>query len=151
VLVRCSLSELQEYGEVIDVGRRIARPGLPRSGGERFFGTSVDDVPWDLDRYHFLVATPSVTIAGLVIAIDGVYARVQRRDDGWGPEPGSARLEPVRSTAESRRIEPRIRRQEWTGADGRARRGGSYSPEEGDEQHYGWVLTLEDVSTEPLD
>ena len=150
--VRCDESELEEYGEVLEIGQLISRPALPRSGGEAFFGTSLDEVPWELDRYHFLTTTPSVTIAGRIVAIAGVYALLTRSaSDGWRPLPRSSWTEPVRSTADSRRV---LQRTEWHDVprpDGRVLRGGSPAPQEGDEQRYGWLLSLEDATVEPLE
>lgn len=143
--VRCGPAELGEYGEAIAVGDRIERPAVRRSG-EAFFGTALDDVEWELDRYHALVAAPSFLIVGTVTGIDAVFARIGLGEEGWAPIPGSARLEPVPSTRATRRVAPRTRRPE---APGPAPWGAS-APEDGDEHAYGWLLALDEATAVPL-
>lgn len=143
--VRCSRGELEEYGETIAVGDRVERAGVRRPS-EAFFGTALDDVEWELERYHSLVAAPSFLIIGTVTAIDAVFARIARREEGWGPILGSAWLERVASTRASRRPVPRIR---WHDGPGPGR-WGTPAPEDGDESAYGWLLTLGDASATPL-
>jgi hypothetical protein len=85
------------------------------------------------------------------VAIGAVFARkIRAGSGGRGPQAGTAWTEPVESTAATRKVERRIEWHERTLPDGRIVRDGSRTFLEGDEQAYGWVLTLEGASAEPL-
>ncbi|MDY0912713.1 hypothetical protein [Rathayibacter festucae] len=146
VLLRalCTTSELDEDGEVVAVGDRIRRLAVPHRGG--YFGGDLDETPWMLDRYGDAIgAAGTVWIEGVVTAVAAIRTRMTRRDDGvWTVRPGSAVLEPLHSTADTRRP---VREIDWGprsehDADGHASAVGFARRSEGDEELSGWLITV---------
>ncbi|MCJ1673352.1 MULTISPECIES: hypothetical protein [unclassified Rathayibacter] len=140
----CTTSELDEDGEVVAVGDRIRRLAVPHRGG--YIGGDLDETPWMLDRYGDATgAADTVWIEGLVTSVAAIRTRMTRRDDGvWTVLPGSAVLEPLRSTADTRRPVPEI---DWgphsePDADGHAYAMGFARRSEGDEELSGWLFTV---------
>lgn len=103
LLVLCSESELQEYGEIIRVGEQVTREAGRREG--RFYGGDLDEIQWQFDQYARVVGYEAAIITGRVTVIHAVYVNLTRQPDGWGPLPGSAHLEQIQSTADARTIE----------------------------------------------
>lgn len=141
--VLCSSTELEEYGEVLQVHDRVRRLGGRRRG--RFFGTELDEVEWSFDRYAGVAGDGAVTISGLVVALQAVFVRLtQRPGAGWTVEPGSAHLEPIFSTAATRRPQTRTAWSELTPGKGAGRvvRYGHRVVNEGDEDFSSCLVTL---------
>ncbi|QHC58932.1 hypothetical protein [Rathayibacter sp. VKM Ac-2760] len=140
----CTTSELDEDGVIVAVGDRIRRLAVPYRGG--YFGGDLDETPWMLDYYGDATgAADTVWIEGVVTAIAAIRTRLTRLDDGtWTARPGSAELEPLRSTADTRRPVPEI---DWgprsePDADGHAYAMGVARQHEGDEDLSGWLITV---------
>jgi hypothetical protein len=152
--VVCSESELAENGEVITVGDDVSRVATLRR--QAYFGGFLDDVPWMFDQYAagFSDRDDVVVLAGRITAIAAIYVRLSREGgDGWAPIPGSARLVSLTSTRDTWRPQPKII---WD-VPATPHPDGSYSArgyavrDEGDEDFSGWLFTLEDTSSVPLD
>jgi hypothetical protein len=146
--VLCSESELGEYGESIAVGDLVSRTAARAEGG--YFGTDLDLVGWRFDRYADATGSEPTTISGTVVAIDAVHVRLTGTEEGWTALPGSARLEPRRTTAGTRRPPDRV---EWgppspPDEEGAVYRVGLHRIEEGDELLSGWLLTLSEERVE---
>jgi hypothetical protein len=109
--VLCSTTELEEYGEILAVGDHVDRRAtFPRRGN---FGTGLDDMEWSFDRYAGLTAgSVERTVAGDIVGLAAIYVRVTLDSSGpvpgWRTRPGSVWLEPVTSTADTRRPLERI-------------------------------------------
>lgn len=143
IQVLCSESELQEYVEVVQVGQRVTRMGARRDW--TYFGSDLDDVPWQFDQYA--VAGHSVTLTGDVVEIAAVYVRAAHDPSGgWTAEPGSAWLEPLTTTADTRQPEQEVL---WgppsiPDEEGNYYRSGTHVIHAGDELFSGWLFTLVD-------
>ncbi len=148
--VLCGDSELGEYGEVVAVGDVVRRLGVRRR--TVWFGTGLDEIEYWFDRYAGLTGSgEAVVLSGEIDAIASVYTRVTRSPDGaWGPQRGSASLEPLASTRDTRRP---LRRVAWTvdppSTSPRSGAWGRWDPWEGDESLWGWRVTLTDAVVEP--
>lgn len=139
--VLCGETELAEYSEVIALGDRIERQAarLPRH-----LGAALDGAEWTLDRYAAVVGCPVATITGVVVAIDAVFVRMTREPSGsWAPAVGPPHLEPVSTTALTRRPGRSI-------VNARSSRPGEHggrrefdAMQEGDERLSGWRFTLD--------
>lgn len=147
--VLCSDMELGEYGEVIAVDDVVRRLGVRRRS--EWFGTDLDQIEYWFDRYAGLVGSGEVIVlSGEIDAIVSIYTRATRSTDGvWGPRAGSARLEPLSSTRDTRRP---LRRVAWavdtpSASHERGARG-RWDPREGDESLWGWRVTLADAAVE---
>lgn len=142
--VLCSDSELDENGEVIAVGDCLSR--LAGRVENVYYGTDLDSLEWRFDQYADAIGYHAATISGRVTAISAVYVRLTKAvEGGWTARLGSAHLEPLDTTAATRRIEDVI---DWgplspTDEHGRAYRTGYPRIHEGDEHLSGWVITLE--------
>ena len=143
IRVLCSDSELDEGGEVIAVGEHVSR--LAARIQNVYYGTDLDAIEWRFDQYADAIGYESATISGQVIAISAVFVRLTAAPGGgWTARLGSAHLEPLETTASTRKIEHEVM---WgtpspTNEHGYAYRTGSPRLEEGDEYPSGWVFTL---------
>jgi len=148
--VLCFESELAENGEAIAVGDRISRSAARVEHPE--YGTELDAVEWRFDQDADAAGTGAVTISGTVAAIGAVFVdRVRMGACGWATARGTARLEPVRTTGETRRPDPEV---DWLAAsepdaDGVSVQAGYPRVDEGDEMFSGWVITLDHAAVEP--
>lgn len=149
LLVLCSDSELDEYGEVLRVGDHVRRMAARREAGV-YFGTELDAVEWQFDRYADILGRESVTISGTTTAIHAVFVLLTKSPEGWTARPGSARLEPLSTTAATRKPVEVIDWEPPTPPDDRGRsfRRGHRRIEEGTEQLTGWVVTLSEPRIE---
>jgi hypothetical protein len=149
--VLCSDMELGEYGEVIAVGDAVRRLGVRRR--TEWFGTGLDQIEYWFDRYAGLVGTGEIVVlSGEIDAIASVYTRVTRLPDGaWGPRPGSASLEPLASTIDTRRPLRYIAPTAGPPSISQGGAWGRWDPREGDESLWGWRVTLADVDIEAAD
>jgi hypothetical protein len=141
--VLCSTTEQGEYGGAIAVGDRIARLADRVRHGE--YGTELDAVEWRLDQDADATGQGAVTISGRVEAISAVYVELTRMGDcAWEPGRGTAHLERLDTTADSRLPGGRIDWSSPSAADssGITYRSGFEQVEEGDERLSGWVITL---------
>lgn len=140
--VLCSEMELSEYGESVAVGEVVRRRGVRRRGSA--FGTGLDEIEHWFDRYAGVVgAGEPLIIGGEIDAIAAISTTVTRAADGtWGPRRGSSRLEPLATTAATRRPLRRIRWESRAGHDGWW---GQPDLREGDEQLWGWRFVLVDA------
>jgi len=140
----CTTSELDEDGEVVAVGDRIRRLAVPYRGG--YYGGALDETPWMLDRYGDATgAADTVWIEGVVTSVAAIRTRLTRLADGtFTARPGSAVLEPLHSTEDTRRPTPEIDWQPHSepDADGHAYAIGFARQREGDEDLSGWLFTL---------
>ncbi len=142
--VLCSETELQEDGEVIAIGDHVSRVGCRVENV--FYGTDLDEIEWRFDQYADAVGYEAVTISGQVIAISAIYVRFTATSGGgWAPRLGSAHLEPLDSTASTRKIEDVV---DWgplspPDEHGHAYRAGYPQIAEGDEHLSGWLFTLD--------
>ena len=144
--VLCSESELGDHGEAVAVGDRIARSASRIDHAA--FGTALDEVEWRLDRDAVAAGPGAVTVSGVVRSISAVYVDLIRLGDcTWAPATGSAHLEPLTTTAATRRPEaPADRSASPAGA---ADRFGAPLVVDGDERLSGWLLTLDEEAVAP--
>lgn len=132
--VLCSESELGGDDEALVVGGRLARPASRVE--DTVFGTALDEVEWRLDRDAVAAGREAVTVSGVVRSISAVYVDLIRLGDcTWAPATGSAHLEPLTTTAATRRPEEQVDR----GA----------PLVDGDERLSGWLLTLDEEAVGP--
>lgn len=141
--VLCGTTELEEYGEVIAIHDRVERIAAHSEGN--YFCTGLDDIDWVFDRYADWAGPMIATVTGRVVAIDAVYVRLAPVEGGWTAAAGTARLESLFTTAETRRPPSRI---DWgrpspPDETGRRFRVGYPLVREGDEHLSGWVVALD--------
>lgn len=142
--VLCSESELGEHGEAVAVGDRIARSASRIDHAA--FGTALDEVEWRLDRDAVAAGPDAVTVSGVVHSISAVYVDLIRLGDcTWAPATGSAHLEPLTTTAATRRPEAPTDR----GAAPALDRFAAPLVVDGDERLSGWLLTLDEEAVAP--
>ncbi|NYF14993.1 hypothetical protein HDC34_003328 [Pseudoclavibacter sp. JAI123] len=155
IRVLCSVSELEEDGEVVTVGDRVERQAEFASRG--FFGTELDRIRWHFDQYAEARVSQPWLISGTVESLSAVYvalAQVRLPRQEWMHVPGSARLEPLESTRETRSPQRERERTALLKQPPPADVFGSYGhplayPKDGDEDHAGWCFTLVDETVRP--
>ncbi|MGT2427418.1 hypothetical protein [Amnibacterium kyonggiense] len=142
--VLCSDSELDENGEVITVGDGVSRLAGRVQG--TYFGTDLGSIDLHFDQYAEDLGHESATVSGRVAAISAVHVRRSRGDEGgWTAQPGSAHLEPLETTAATRKPREVI---DWGPPSAPHENGRRYSLgrariKEGDELLHGWVFRLD--------
>lgn len=157
--VLCSTTELEEYGEILAVGDHVDRQASFSQRG--YYGTGLDDIEWSFDRYAGLtIGSVEGTVAGDIVRLAAIYIRLTLDSSGpvagWTARPGSAWLEPVTSTADTRRPLERIEyRTAPPDERGHSRAYGHVAMNEDDEQLSGWRVTLDNeevhLLVRPLD
>ena len=146
--VLCSESELGEDGEALVVGDRIARPASRVE--DTVFGTALDEVEWRLDRDAVAAGREAVTVSGVVRSISGVYVDLIRLGDcTWAPATGSAHLEPLTTTAATRRSDEQVDRSVASAPDDAGDPFDAPLVLDGDERLSGWLLTLDEEAVDP--
>ena len=137
------MSELDDDGDVIAIRDHVSRPASRVENV--YYGTELDTIEWRFDNDAGAGGEPVTTISGEVAAISAVYVRLTAvRGHGWTAQLGSAHLEPLDTTASTRRIQDIV---DWgplspPDEHGYAYRGGYPRTEEGDEHLSGWVFTI---------
>ena len=145
--VLCSSYELEESGDIIAVGDHISKHASRLNNA--YYGTELDSIEWSFDSEAEADGSTATTISGEVTAVSAIFVRLtQVPGKGWIPLAGSAHLENIKSTADTRQIKTEI---DWGPVSTPDAQGNAYSAgyprrEEGDEHHSGWLITLEPVS-----
>lgn len=155
IRVTCSVTELEEDGEIIAVGDRIER--LAEKATRQYYGNELDEICWHFDQYAPLLSPTPWSIIGTVASISAVYVRLalkSGRERIFHPKPGSAHLEEVLTTLNTRDPQRERQQREMAKHDPPAGATGWYGPDtlqpnEGDEDLTGWLITLVDERIQP--
>ena len=125
---------------------RVARPASRIDHAA--FGTALDEVEWRLDRDAPTSGREAVVVSGVVRTISAVYVDLIRLGGcTWAPATGSAHLEPLTTTAATRR--PQEQDDRSAAPAEAADRFGAPDLLEGDELLSGWLLTLDEEAVGP--
>ena len=157
IRVTCSVTELEEDGEVIAVGDQIERSAEKATW--QYYGNELDEICWHFDQYAPLRSTSPWSILGTVASISAIYVRLAltgAREQVLRPAHGSAHLEEVPATRNTRNPQREHEQRELAKHDPPAGATGWYGPDtlqahEGDENLTGWLITLVDERIQPVD